>query len=272
MNATNKVIQGLWIGGELSTMEQLSIQSFLQNGHEYHLYAYQPVKNVPEGTLIKDGREILPDDRIFTYQSGFGKGSYAGFADLFRFHLLHKKGGWWADTDIICLKFFDFASETVIASSYEAQWGNCANICVLKLPQNSDLTAQLVERCDSLDFAQVGYGDTGSLLLQRLLPELNYQDSIVPPQTFCPITWRAVSKIVHPDAAPTPQILIQSLKDQIRSTMRPQTRPGRVTHDSYALHLWNEIWRQNQIDKNGTYSPNCWYERLKRRYLSTSVA
>ncbi|MBW4444611.1 MAG: hypothetical protein KME10_26090 [Plectolyngbya sp. WJT66-NPBG17] len=88
MNKTNKVIQGLWIGGELSTMEQLSIQSFLQNGHEYHLYTYQPVKNVPKGTIVKDGREILPENRIFTYQSGFGKGSYAGFADLFRFHLL----------------------------------------------------------------------------------------------------------------------------------------------------------------------------------------
>ncbi|BAU13890.1 hypothetical protein LEP3755_44330 [Leptolyngbya sp. NIES-3755] len=266
MKDTNKVIQGLWIGGELSTMEQLSIQSFLQNGHEYHLYTYEPVKNIPKGTIVKDGREILSSDRIFTYQSGFGKGSYAGFADLFRFHLLHKKGGWWTDTDVICLKPFDFEAESVIASSYEGEWGNCANICVLKLVHNSELTTELVARCESLDPTQVGYGDTGSILLQRLLPELSNPQNIAAPETFCPISWRAVNKIVRHDPALTPQTFVQAVKDQIRPIVRPYTHPGRVTHKSYALHLWNEIWRQNQIDKNATYSPNCWYERLKRRY------
>ena len=36
-------IQSLWIGGELSPMEQLSIASFLAHGHEYHLYSYGEV-------------------------------------------------------------------------------------------------------------------------------------------------------------------------------------------------------------------------------------
>ncbi len=35
------VFQSLWIGAELSAMEQLSIRSFLANGHEFHLYTYQ---------------------------------------------------------------------------------------------------------------------------------------------------------------------------------------------------------------------------------------
>ena len=48
----NKVIQGLWIGPELSVMEQLSIASFLENGHEYHLYVYDAVKNVPARAVI----------------------------------------------------------------------------------------------------------------------------------------------------------------------------------------------------------------------------
>jgi hypothetical protein len=111
METSNKIIQGLWIGGKLSIMEQLSISSFIKNGHEYHLYVYDEVKNIPAVTVIKDGNEILPSSRIFTYQSGWVKGSYAGFADSFRFHLLKNKGGWWVDTDIICLKPFNFASE-----------------------------------------------------------------------------------------------------------------------------------------------------------------
>lgn len=266
MKDTNKVIQGLWIGGELSIMEQLSIQSFLQNGHEYHLYTYEPVKNIPKGTIVKDGREILSGDRIFTYQSGFGKGSYAGFADLFRFHLLYQKGGWWADTDVICLKFFDFSPAHVISSSYEAQWGDCANTCVLKAPTGSSLLAYLIEKCEEKEANEIGYGDIGPILLQTSIRELHYEDAIVSSKAFCPISWRAVDKIVRHDSVLTPQTFVKAVKAQIRPIVRPYTNPGRVTHKSYALHLWNEIWRQNQIDKNATYSPNCWYERLKRRY------
>ena len=33
-NPTKEVIQGLWIGSELSTLERLSIASFLACGHE----------------------------------------------------------------------------------------------------------------------------------------------------------------------------------------------------------------------------------------------
>jgi hypothetical protein len=63
LDGTNKIIQGLWIGPELSTLEQLSIASFLQNGHDYHLYVYDEPKNVPVGTLIRDAGEILPSSR-----------------------------------------------------------------------------------------------------------------------------------------------------------------------------------------------------------------
>jgi hypothetical protein len=55
----NDIIQGLWVGPELSVMEQLSVSSFLRHGHQYHLYVYEDVKNIPEGTTVKDGHEIL---------------------------------------------------------------------------------------------------------------------------------------------------------------------------------------------------------------------
>ncbi|HKG24499.1 MAG TPA: hypothetical protein VKB09_02575 [Thermomicrobiales bacterium] len=49
---TNRIVQWLWVGSELSMMEQLSISSFLLNGHEYHLYVYGETRNVPLGTVI----------------------------------------------------------------------------------------------------------------------------------------------------------------------------------------------------------------------------
>jgi hypothetical protein len=86
----NKVIQGLWIGPELSVMEQLSITSFLRNGHEYHLYVYDEVKHIPDGTVIKKADDILPPSRIFKYKD---RPSYAGFANFFRYKLLLERGG-----------------------------------------------------------------------------------------------------------------------------------------------------------------------------------
>ena len=35
---TSDVIQSLWIGDRLSVMERLCIQSFLDQGHQFHLY------------------------------------------------------------------------------------------------------------------------------------------------------------------------------------------------------------------------------------------
>ena len=36
-------ISGLWIGKSLSTLEKLSISSFIKNGHKYYLYVYDDV-------------------------------------------------------------------------------------------------------------------------------------------------------------------------------------------------------------------------------------
>ncbi|MGI9297604.1 MAG: hypothetical protein ACR2QC_06880 [Gammaproteobacteria bacterium] len=47
----NKVINGLWIspdGKPLSNMERLCIYSFCANGHDFHLWAYGDLPNVPK--------------------------------------------------------------------------------------------------------------------------------------------------------------------------------------------------------------------------------
>lgn len=263
----NKVIQGLWVGGELSLMEQLSIQSFLKNGHEYHLYTYEDIKNIPPGTTVKDGNEILPADEIFTIKSGWGIGSYSGFADLFRVHLLKERGGWWVDTDIICLKHFDFESDYVISSSHEGEWGDLANNCVLKLPPDSSLANYLVQVCHQKKLEDTGFGELGPGLIQKAIAELGYEKHIVSHGAFCPITWRAVKRIVYPKQKLTPEKVVEDIKNQIRPFLRHHQRPGRITQNSYALHLWNEVWRQNSLDKNAQYDKKCLYERLKGKYL-----
>jgi hypothetical protein len=97
-------------------MELLCIKSFMAHGHNFHLYTYTPVTGVPEGCIVKDGCEILGSDMIFTYPNGPERGSYGGFANMFRYKLLFDRGGYWVDLDIVCLKPFDFPGPYVICS------------------------------------------------------------------------------------------------------------------------------------------------------------
>ena len=82
------VIQSLWIGDSLSNLEKLCIQSFMDNGHEFHLYVYENVAGIPDGTIIKDANEILHKDLIFRR-----RGKITTFSNWFRYALLAKMGG-----------------------------------------------------------------------------------------------------------------------------------------------------------------------------------
>jgi hypothetical protein len=108
-----KHVHGLWIRGPLSPMEWLTIHSFIYHGFTFYLWTYEKEPyTLPENAFKKDAREIIPENKIFTYQStnqfGHGKGSFAGFSDIFRYALLYKYGGWWTDMDVTCLDRLDF--------------------------------------------------------------------------------------------------------------------------------------------------------------------
>ena len=235
----NDIIQGLWIGSELSVMEQLSIASFLQNGHEYHLYVYDELKNVPRGTTIKDANKILPASRIFQYKH---QASYAGFANFFRYKLLLERGGWWIDTDVVCLKPFDFADEYVFSAEIDKEWEVIAS-GIIKAPAGSSVMAYAWNECEKKDPRQLMWGETGPRLVTEAVKTFSLERYKKPYWYFCPLGFSEWRRVLEPDAE------------------------GLLHEDSYAIHLWNEMWRAAGQDKNATYDENCLYERLKTKYL-----
>jgi hypothetical protein len=93
-------------------LELLTLHSFLKFGFRFKLWLYEPLQHeLPEGILVGNANEIIPADKVFRYkhksQFGHGKGSVAGFSDIFRYKLLLDKGGWWVDMDITCLQPLD---------------------------------------------------------------------------------------------------------------------------------------------------------------------
>lgn len=183
-------------------MEKMCLKSFVRHGHEVHVYTYGEVEGVPDRVEIRNGNKVLPESEIFTYQKGgFGEGSVAGFADHFRLELLNQRGGWWVDTDIICLQAFDFDEERVVATSYEHEWGVCAINCVMKLPKGDPILEYCLSRIKAINEDNVEFGETGPHLLQEAIQELGAQNILVKPNVFCPIGWRDtdhfVSSVFH---------------------------------------------------------------------------
>ena len=237
----NRIIQGLWIGPELSTMEQLSISSFLINGHEYHLFTYGELKNIPAGTIVKDGNEVLPAASIFQYTH---QPTYAGFANFFRYKLLLERGGWWTDTDVICLRPFDFPEEQVFATEI-CRGEEVVTSGIIKAPKGSAAMAYAWEVCQSKKPEQLAWGETGPRLMGETVKKFSLEDFRKPSHVFCPIGFADWPRVLEPDS---------------ELDLR----------DAYAIHLWNERWRVTDHDKNAEYPENCLYERLKRRYLGES--
>lgn len=133
-------IHAVWIGKELGKIGRCCLASFVKHGHSVYLHTYQEVIDLPEGVIRLDANLIMPESRIFRHTQ---TGSYAIFADIFRYQLLHKIPNIvYVDTDVYCLKpivipehgyLMGFESDSII------------NNAVLALPQDSPLLHSLIE-------------------------------------------------------------------------------------------------------------------------------
>lgn len=151
MNTPEIIINGLWIGEKLSPIGQLTIRSFQRQGYTFRLWAYDDVQRVPEGTLLADAGKIIPAGEVFSYKNvstiGVGKGSFAGFSDLFRYKLLLEEGGVWSDMDITCLhEMIELKGEYFFRDHHKIQAvGN-----LMKAPKGSELMQYCYERTRSM--------------------------------------------------------------------------------------------------------------------------
>lgn len=243
------IVQSLWVNNQgvsskyLSTMELLSINSFLAHGHEYHLYIYDDILNIPDGVIIKDGNEILPADQIFYYTKHADKaeyktaGSVSAFSNLFRYKLLYDRGNYWVDTDMICLRPFDFDSEYVFSS----EAGGKVNGGVIKAPVGSKFARYLYQVCSKVDRETVKWGQIGPQLVGKGVRKFGLEEFVLGDKAFCPLHYTEFDLLFE--------------------------EGGFDLGDSYCIHLWNEWWKRKGVDKDGEFKEGCLYESLKRMYL-----
>jgi cytochrome P450 len=174
---------------------------------------------MPPGVLAVDARTILPSEEIGRCQS------IEAFGDVFRYELLFREGGWWADVDVFCL------TERLPEARYawaEEEPG-VINGAILKFPPGEPIVAELAMKARALARQVKTWGAAGPRLLSDVLRSFEPGETAGSTSAFYPLHWL--------DA---PQLLLPKSRSEIR----------RRTRDAMFLHLWASAFKDIGIDLN----------------------
>ena len=212
-----------WYRGSLTAIERLCLKSFIDHGHDFTLYSYSDV-DVPSGVLLRDASSVIPEDQVFFYKNGPGAGSVSAFSNLFRYKVLSELGGWWADTDVICLSQ-NVPSEAVCFAYEDSKTINGA---LLKIPARHVLAKSLLKEALLMgnDFT---WGQCGPALITRVVDTLDMHQFAVPAHLLYPVHYENALDLLLPDRT-----------DDIRAS----------TKGSVFVHLWNEVFRRSGVLKD----------------------
>jgi hypothetical protein len=258
-------IHMFWHGAALSRIERLCMASFVANGHPVALHVYDEPSGVPPGVKLLDARHVLPESSVFRHRKS---GSYAIFADWFRYRVLQQHGGIWADTDVVCLRRLSYERPEVYAWVDELHINNA----ILGLPAGHALAAWMVRCCEEPNRIQpyddrrvrwrklrrrwlesnsrgnVKWGESGPVGFTAAARYLGFADQALPSWHFYPVHYGAWKGVFD-----------GTLDDS-----------GGLIARSSALHLWNDMARRDaSFDKNGRFPAHSLFEQLCSRYLKT---
>jgi len=201
------------------------MKSFIDKGHHFVLYTYSPDLGIPDGVEWRNADEILPFDEKMVYgpEAGEGQGSPALFANLFRYHLLAKHGGWWVDLDVYLLE--PTVPEFEVFVAWESS--GLLNNAVLRFPAGHSTVVEALRRAHQMGH-NVPWGATGPFLLTELFTAYGLNEAAQPMSSAYPI---------HPFEA------MDLLRPSRTFIVRERVR------GSVFLHLWNEAFRRGGVDK-----------------------
>jgi|SRR5579862_3242861 len=255
LDSSNKIIQGVWFASELTAMQQLCIRSYIDHGHEFHLYVAGPTKGVPEGTIIKDANAFVSENE----RRKFPHNTQA--ADLCRVLIVLKEGGWYVDLDTVCLRPFDFPEPYVFVSEDPSKYGkqkstklpltpcletvtNAIPNNIFKAPAGSPFLQYVAERIRSADTLHPGHWTAfGPDLFMEGIPKFHLEQYVKAPIVL--------------DAA-NPNELYHLVDGNVRYD---------ISEKSYAMHFRTSWWSGiRQPSLSATHHPDSLFEQLKRKH------
>jgi hypothetical protein len=240
----NETVKSLWVGPHpISDMERLTMLSHLAQGHEFHLFSYES-HQLPRGVIVRSATEYFPEENVFSYHRGPGRGSFSAFSNLFRYSMLYREGGTWVDMDMVAIRPFHELEGEYLFASEECAGDVLVGSCVIRCPKESDFMASCIEEATRRG-QDIRWGQVGPGLVARQISLMKMERFMVQPEVFCPVNY---------------------LNEQF-SLLTNDVHGDWKTPETRGVHLWHEIWRRRRQAKNKTYHPNSIYEQLKREYL-----
>jgi hypothetical protein len=245
---SNKIVRGVWTGPRLTNIQKLCIRSYINQGHEFHLYVTEPTDGIPEGTVVHSCDEICsPSER-----SNFD--NCVHFCDYFRVLLILKEGGWFVDLDTVCFRRLDFNQPYVFVS--EEQLRTPASTPAL--PTSSDVQ-EYISGC-------VFKAPKGSEILKYIISRIEGMDKMHPDNwlSFGPALFKeAVSKFRLSKYVMAPIVLDAMRYDEMSLFVTPGVEWA-FTDKSYLIHLRTSAWTTDALDSDRFYPKGCLFEKLKR--------
>lgn len=131
-------INALWIGDHVPKLQIICLMSAIRAGNPVRLFRYRHFPDLPREIVQEDAREIFPETAIIRHHR---TGSPSLFADRFRYEIMRRGLGAWADTDILFLKPLLPESDMICGWESETLVGNS----LLYFTPESEVLARLCE-------------------------------------------------------------------------------------------------------------------------------
>lgn len=261
----------LWMEGPLSYLEQLCVKSFVDAGHEVIVYHYNPVQNIPDGVVLEDAAQYLPQDGFLLHKR---TSSPALHSDVFRYKLLKKnKNMIWADTDAYCHRPF----ETDNGHFYGWESSSHINGGVLGLPPDSDTLNQLLEFTADEYAIPPYYGkDYEKDLTDAKAAGTPVHVSEQPWGVWGP---HAITHFLHETgevkyALPQDALYPFTFKDRRNMLKRKFDTSGIITENTRSIHFYGRRMRKRLVEKEGgiPHHKSLIGELLKKHDINPALA
>jgi hypothetical protein len=220
--------------GPISSYEITSINSFVRHGFNVNLWTYSknPKWNMFSGIEIKDANQILPIKMLTQLNQNLQKSNYSSFSNLFRYRLLEEYGGWWFDTDCICMKnvddFVNLTKERDYVLGLERK--DYVGSAIMYF-QDISLLMKIQEHAYKIienNNFKLKWGQIGPDLITEIVILEGVIDNILSPSYFFPISPKKINVFFD-------------------SVLKPDDQSK--LNDSFVTHTWNEMFRKYNINK-----------------------
>jgi hypothetical protein len=173
----------------------MALKSFADRGHAVEVFTFDSGADLPKWLRHRDAGEIMPAGRMVRYVPEAER--FAIHANLFRYALLHRLGGWWIDPDVVLLDTELPEADMFVAGPDEF---GLLSTAAMKLPAGHAVLAKALDRIASGETPLLNWEETGEPLLTRLAGHPSSMP-LAKPALISPVSWCDVLDLFDPARA-----------------------------------------------------------------------